>query len=302
MNNHFGINNQNPNFFSQYDENERTVAKIDKKVAWTPEKRRNFKENLSFADNDTTLTGISMGTTNNKLHTSMSIDTPIRKKKHSSEVYEASIRTPIKKTKKRDCTPAFSDGEEERENYCSDQSFKGNYGYNFQMENNCLRNIQFNDINSYMTHTNTFPNTINNYNLLKLNTKIQISNFDNKLNRLTSGVNDTNNIRFQKISKSKFLQKIDELDHNNQDGGKVSTKELESVEIKDKIRGNYLLYLLENENNKNCESLFYSIIEDNDLFNKITNLICYAFFDGFNNRSDIFFKFLVIIYSNYLIL
>jgi hypothetical protein len=293
MNNHFGINNHNTNFFWQYDENEKTVAKVDKKIAWTPEKRINFKENLSFADNDTTLTGISLGTTNNKLHTSMSIDTPIRNKKPSSELYEASIRTPIKKTKKRDCTPAYSEGEEERENSCSDKSFKNNHGYNFPMENDCTRNIQFNNMNSCMAQTNTFPNSINNYNLLKLHPKNQICNFDNKLKRLNSGINDTTNIRFQKISKSKFLQKIDELDNNTSDGVKISTRELESVEIKDKIRGNYLLYLLENENNKNCENLFYSIIEDNDLFNKITNLICYAFFDGFNNRSDIFFKFLV---------
>jgi hypothetical protein len=293
INNQFGLNNHNSNYLWQFDENERTVTKVDKKVAWTPEKAKNFKENQSFADNDTTLTGITMGTTNNKLHASMSMDTPIKKKKPTSEVYEASIRTPIKKTKKRDCTPAYTDEEDERENSSSEHSFKNNYNCNFQIENNCNRNLQFNNFNSYLTSSCGNSAIHNNYNLLKLNTKNSISNLENNCNKYNRGVCNNSHIRFEKISKSKFLQKIDELESTTSNSVKTSYDIIESAEIIEKIKGNYLLYILENGYNKDYENLFFSVIEDNDLFNKITNLICYSFFDGFNNRSDIFFKFLV---------
>ena len=102
----------------------------------------------------------------------------------------------------------------------------------------------------------------------------------------------SDDFRFQKISKSKFLQRIEQIEENTNSNTKPN-EFIESDEIKEKIKGTYLLYALENEFSLNITNLFYTIIEDNDLFNKISNLICYSFFDGFNTRSDMFFKFLV---------
>jgi len=288
INNINSVSNHNSNYFMPYDDNERTVTKLDKKVQWTPEKMKIFKENTPIGDNDTTLTGITLNTTYNKSNISISIDTPPKKKKPISQVYEASIRTPIKKTKKRDCTPEYSDEYEEKKKMVRMTSDDNN---NQKEGVYCNRNIQFNNFNSniYNSFNDSNQSDNYNYNFLKANNK-----------NLTNNINFNNDsskfykpdIRFQKISKSKFLQKIDAMEFINNSTHR-SSDFIESEEIIEKIKGNLLLFQLENEINKNIQILFSSIIEDNELFNKITNLICYSFFDGFNNRSDMFFKFLV---------
>jgi len=293
INNIYSVSNDNSNYFMPYDDNEKTVTKIDKKLQWTPEKLKNFKENTPMGDNDTTLTGITLNTTYNKSTLSMTIDTPLKKKKPTSQAYEASIRTPIKKTKKRDCTPDYSDEDEEKKKMIRMTSDDNNN----QMElSNCNRNLQFNNNNSYLNNSFNDSNQSENYNynLLKANNKnlSYINTFNNDSSKIYKP-----DIRFQKISKSKFLQKIDAMEFLNTNS-KTSSDYIESEQIIDKIKGNFLLFQLENDLNKNIQNLFYSIIEDNELFNKITNLICFSFFDGFNNRSDMFFKFLVNINFN----
>jgi hypothetical protein len=288
INNNYSVRNPNSNYFMPYDDNERTVTKPDKKVQWTPEKLRNFKENTPIGDNDTTLTGITLNSTYNKSNISISIDTPPKKKKPISEVYEASIRTPIKKTKKRDCTPEYSDEDEEKKKMVRMTSDDNN---NQKEGVNCNRIIQFNNFNSNLYNSFNDSNKFHNYdyNLLKANNKNLT--YNNNFNNESSNFYNPD-IRFQKISKSKFLEKLDAMEFpiNNIN---ISGDFIQSEEIIDKIKGNLLLFQLENEINKNIQNLFYSIIEDNELFNKITNLICYSFFDGFNYRSDMFFKFLV---------
>jgi hypothetical protein len=285
INNIYSVTSANLSHLLSFDDNQRTVTKIDKKLQWTPEKMRNFKENQEIGDNDTTLTGITLNTTYNKSNISMSVDTPLKKKKPISEVYESSIRTPIKKTKKRDCTPDYSDDEEKK------RMFKESpIDNNSQMEFNCNRNIQFNNfnLNQYLLNSyNNNPNQLSNYNLLKMNHRNCYNNDYNNSNQFYK-----TDIRFQKMSKSKFLQKIDAFE-NLDNNINSSSDFIGSEEIIDKIKGTFLLNLLENENCRNIRHLFFSVVEDNDLFNKITNIICYSFFDGFNNRSDIFFKFLV---------
>jgi hypothetical protein len=94
------------------------------------------------------------------------------------------------------------------------------------------------------------------------------------------------------LTKSKFLQKIENLGLNSDDNKK---EVLESNDILDKIRGAYLLSLIDCDYNNYSvwKEVFNSILSDSELFNKITNLLCYCFFEGFNSRSDVFFKFMV---------
>lgn len=287
INNLYSYTNKEPNYFSQFDENVPTSTKANRNITWTPEKNQNCKENTSFI-NESTLTGITLSTTNIKSNISMSIDTPEKKKKLNHGLYEASIRTPIKKTKKRECTPEYSDGEEEQKDLRS----KDEYNINFKhMDNNVHNpnlNTIYNNFDPYLTNSYQNHHLQDNYNLLKLNNKTNhnpnLLNEAKKFNR--------NDFRFQKISKSKFLQKINLIEENK--NSITSPNEfIESDDIKQKIKGTYLLHVLENEFCLNPTNLFFTIIQDNDLFNKISNLICYSFFDGFNNRSDIFFKFLV---------
>lgn len=292
INNIYSLSSHNSNYFLPFDDNERTVTKVEKKLQWTPEKMKNFKENEMIGDNDTTLTGITLNTTYNKSNISMSIDTPLKKRKPTSQAYEASIRTPIKKTKKRDCTPEYSDEDEEKKKMIRITSDDNNYHMKVL---NCNRNILFNDNNPNLSNSFNETNQMRNYNYNLLKANYNNSSYNNAFHETSNFYKP--DIRFQKISKSKFLQKIDALEEINSSMNR-SSDFIESEDILDKIKGNYLLYQLENEVNRSMHNLFSSIIEDNELFNKITNLICYSFFTGFNNRSDMFFKFLVILYFN----
>ena len=287
INSLYSLTNKNTNYFSHFDENVPTSTKANRNITWTPEKNQNCKENTSL-NNDSTLTGITLSTTINKSNISMSIDTPVKKKKLNSGLYEASIRTPIKKTKKRECTPEYSDGEDEQKDLRSMDEYNFNFKNINNNGNNLNLNTAYNNFDPYLTNSYKNPHHEYNYNLLKLNNKTNhnqnLLNEANKFNRC--------DFKFQKISKSKFLQKIEQMEGNTYSNTKLNEM-IESDEIKEKIKGTYLLYVLENEFSLNLTNLFFTIIEDNDLFNKISNLICYSFFDGFNKRSDMFFKFLV---------
>jgi hypothetical protein len=287
INSLYSLTNKNPNYFSHFDENVPTCTKANRNITWTPEKNQNCKENTSF-NNDSTLTGITLSTTINKSNISMSIDTPVKKKKLNSGLYEASIRTPIKKTKKRECTPEYSDGEEEQKNLRSMNEYNFNFKNIDYNGHNLNLNTGYNNFDPYLSNSYQNYNLQDNYNLLKLNNK---TNNNSKLLNEAKKFNRSD-FRFQKISKSKFLQKIEQMEENTNSTTKLN-EFIESDEIKEKIKGTYLLYVLENEFSLNPTNLFYTIIEDNDLFNKISNLICYSFFDGFNTRSEMFFKFLV---------
>jgi hypothetical protein len=215
-------------------------------------------------------------------------------KKSSMRNYEDSIRTPIKKSKRRDCTPAYSDEEKENE---SERNFnQGHEGYyNYNNNNNQGVNLNFNsNFNNqqsqgnllYNNNFNSNPISQNNnngfnYNLLKTQTSFN--------NSMGSGlVNRKFPHQFEKLSKSKFLEKINQETLEKQDV-------TETTELLEKIKGTYLLTLIECDNGDTnfSKKVFTSLMEDLDFFNKNTNLICYCLFEGFNSRSDVFFKFLV---------
>jgi hypothetical protein len=148
-----------------------------------------------------------------------------RSKSSMSEFYENSIQTPIKKAKRRECTPDSPDRE--------------------QMEN-C--------------------EVDNNFSFMMTERKSKMSN-------------------------TKFMESIERVNNSVQNTN-LSVYLKESEDILNKIKGNYLLDLIEG-GEKKIVTVYQSVLTDSQLFNQITMLVCYAFFEGFNTRSDLFFKFMV---------
>jgi hypothetical protein len=232
--------------------NQQTAMKI--LGNWTPDKKLIHQNNsFNISENDST-----MISSNYKCVINEETGTP-QKKSTNKEGYDNSIRTPIKKSKRRECTPLYSPGEDGEED-----------NNKYFIDNEVL----------YVNQQNQFYNFGNNYKLLKMNSNPVI-------------INKNNSCTFEKLSKSKFLDKIN-MENSYFTNEEINNEQLKTSEILEKIRGCYLLSIIESESNYNfCKLLFMSIVEDADLFNKITNLICYSVIDGFNNRSDIFFKLLV---------
>jgi hypothetical protein len=87
---------------------------------------------------------------------------------------------------------------------------------------------------------------------------------------------------YDPISRTRFMETLERTETNND----------ESNEIVSKIKGSYLLNCLDNNNT----SLYNIILSDSQIFNEVVNMICVSFFEGYNNRSHLFFKFMVILY------
>jgi hypothetical protein len=93
-----------------------------------------------------------------------------------------------------------------------------------------------------------------------------------------------------KMSKSKFMESIEKANTTVQNTSyAVYLKEAE--DILNKLKGSYLLDLIEGGNQQ--ITVFHNVLNDSILFNQITMVVCYTFFEGFNTRSDLFFKFMV---------
>jgi len=232
----------------------------------------NNLNNESYLGNGNDSTMMMSQPTYTKFFPRVSEGTPQRIKKSISQVYDDSKRTPIKKSKRRDCTPLYSDEEEERE---------------AKINNN--NKLEKQSEHFFTCNNNNFEGSFN-FNRLRMNSGSN-TNFNNNLN-FNNSFRPSQPVHFQKLTKSKFLEKIENLDLYSKDNNKDV---LESGDILDKIRGAYLLSLIECDYNNYSvwKDVFNSILADSELFNKITNLLCYCFFEGFNTRSDIFFKFLV---------
>jgi hypothetical protein len=183
-----------------------------------------------FDTNDTTVSNTKPLTTK-----SMPFSTP-RSKSSMSEFYESSIHSPVKKIKRRDCTPDSPIREE----------------------------------------SNTDMTTDNNFSFMMTERK-------------------------ERGTQSRFMESIEKVNISTADSVSIYTKEAE--ELLSKIKGTYLLDLIDADSGSGYgkaleKCLFQIAINDNGLFNGITNLICYSFFEGFNTRQDLFFKFMVNIYLN----
>jgi hypothetical protein len=234
-------------FYYQNSKNQivSTVAKQNS-LEFTPPKKSFFEEaNDSYLNNDSTML-MSQPTLRKNLSHQYGNSTPKIREKSVNQAYEASIRTPIKKSKRRECTPIDSDEE---------KIYKRGNGIQTEPM----------DISSNMM----------NFQLLKTNNGFPISN---------------NRLYFEKLSKSKFLQKIEE----NISSISCDNSSAENIDIFEKIKGAFLLVSLEVNDKQLLNKIFFKqIYEDSNLFNKITNLMCYSIFEGFNTKSDYFFKFLV---------
>lgn len=234
--------------------NENSNAYAIKELTTPLKVKKSFIEYSNELNNDSTMIKSSQPTFS-KFNSRVNMVTPIPKlRKNEKKFNETNKKTPLKKSKRRECTPIYSDDEEEM-NFFND-TFK-------KVED---------------------PNKINslNYNILK---KGNGENFTQvNLNSSTP--------TFEKISKSKFLEKI-----NNETNSNVNTNMnmLHSEDIMDKIRGAYLFCKIENDvsSPEFRKLLIVSMIENSELLNKINNLISFCFFEGFNSRDDIFFNFLV---------
>jgi hypothetical protein len=229
---------------SKYQIN-RTVAKQNS-LEMTPPKKSNLEEaNDSYINNDSTML-MSQPTLRKNFSHQYGNSTPKMKQKSLNQAYEASILTPIKKSKRRECTPIDSDEEKvNKSRMVIQQDFK-----------------------------DPFSSNMMNFQLLKTHNGFAISD---------------KNLYFEKLSKSKFLQKIEE---NISTG--TNNSSTENREILEKIKGAFLLVSLEvTDKQEFYKILFQQIYEDSNLFNKITNLMCFCIFEGFNTKSDYFFKFLV---------
>jgi hypothetical protein len=254
-------NYYNHNIF--YSNNE--ITAIKNFGNWTPNKKDNHQNQMnsnSTIGNDSTLVNSNIEFLNDE-----SIGTPENKTTSRKDKSKQSIRTPIKKSKRRECTP-HSPGEE-----------------HFDKKNDTIFQFMGKNQNFKFGIAAENKNFLNNHNLLKIN-----PNFARETN-----INNT--FQFSKLSKSKFLDKInlEKLLEINYDDEKIDTNE-----ILEKIRGSYLLSLIESDINMSLsKSLFKNIVDDSELFNKITNLICYCIIDGFNYRTDIFFKLLVFLFIKF---
>jgi hypothetical protein len=85
---------------------------------------------------------------------------------------------------------------------------------------------------------------------------------------------------YNPISRSRFLETLESTNEQTEDNNLVS-----------RIKGSYLLNCLENNN----MTIYQVILSDAEIFNEVINTICGSLFEGFNKRSNVFFKFLVYI-------
>lgn len=279
-NSNFYYLNQNINFCNKTDQ-EKTTFKASN-CQFTPEKKgKRYEEGENMSLDSTMImsqpTLVKHVSYVSHLQPIKNVQTTPEKSKKKEKKYEATIRTPIKKSKRRECTPAFSDDDEQDEKIAQRSNLPA-----------CNLFLQ-----SQLSNFNSLPN----YDILKLTGRnTNFNNFNNNFNNF----NYNKAPHFEKLSKSKFLDKINSLETANNTSLHQDQENIfiESSEIFEKLKGTYLLCKLDHDCTQDEFGLivFSSILEDPDLFNKITNLISYSIFEGFNMRSDLYFKFLVKLY------
>jgi hypothetical protein len=210
----------NPNVGYCNNDQEKTTFKGNGQ--FTPLKKGKISdENLSL---DSTMIMSQPTLVKHISHVSHMQTTPEKSKKTEIKAYDATIRTPIKKSKRRDCTPAYSDDEDEKIGL--DQN---NYFCN--AENIYSKNLPAcNLFGPQSMNCNSIPN----YNILKLTGREGMNSFSMLSNKAP---------QFEKLSKSKFLDKINTLSSSNNSDQENSL--IESSEIFDKIKGTYLFNVMD---------------------------------------------------------
>ena len=215
-------------------------------------------------------------------------NTPESKPKKSE--YDATLNSKIKKTKKRDCTPLSPD----HETY----SFM-NHSNNENL-NNSFYNNNYNINETRFSFGQSFVNGGHRDSLQNLN---NISNISSILPNPNLGVGNISNLDTSFISnnynrrqnlyltftqqKSKFLNDLD------QKSNVVQIDSEEEKEVKNYIKGSFMLEKLENESNVNIDKIYSNLFEEKEILQKLTYEVVRSFFDGYNNRTNMFYKYIV---------
>ena len=211
------------------------------------------------------------------------ISTPENKPKKD---YDATLNSKIKKTKKRDCTPHDQDDDTcsfyglNNENL-NDSHYNNNYGLN-----NDTR-MTFGPSTSNMFSRDTLLNITN---MTNFNNISNIKNNQTVLNETYYGNNHNNNsyLTFTK-QKSRFLN---ELDRNLDFDQNVQIDTEEEKEVKNYLKGSFMLEKLENEN-AHIDNIYSNLFQGKEILQKIAYEVVKSFFDGYNNRINTFYKYLV---------
>jgi len=257
-------------------------------------------------------------TTFNDNFTNRITNTPESKPKKE---YDGTINSKIKKTKKRDCTPLSP--EKTTETY----SFFNNGNIYLSNYNNNVHNAMHHDstmsLNNNFSH-NTFTRESlqqNHYgNLSKIgnigglthisnikptSSQNQLFNQSFSLNLINQSQNELNNNNDPYLTvnnnnsystftqqKSKFLK---DLENENE----IQLDSEGEIRVKQYLKGSLILEKLENQNQFFVEKISNSFFENNEIKDTITYEIVTSFFNGYNNRSNAFFKYFVSYYFNF---
>lgn len=234
------------------------------------------------------------------------------------------LTAPIKKSKRRDCTPA---PKEEKEKVEEDFfTFSQTLNFSDNEKESHFSKINLNDVNNlnFSTNEKSFFSLLNNDSLTNTNEhkqeleattsylfndifvtnkKFNLSTIMSK-NSENNQENINNNDNYNDFSEScennvnsshkkliKHLESVNISENLSNDEEENIAKE-QSSELLEKIRKDYIFNIFESNFAKN--SIFDIITANYELFYKITNLINFCFLSGFNGRKEsLFFKFIV---------
>jgi len=278
----YQTNNPNPNIYQDpKDLANITLRKIK------PPKLINFNdENYNIENLDTT----NISNTPPKF-----AYTPEKK---SRKDYEATLNSKLKKTQRRDCTP-FSPNKTHKNN--------NDTYYNTIFNNENISHIN-NNVSCFNNETSfSFGQTINDSNrifsresLQNISTITNISN-NNQTNQslFNEGLNfdfrnkeNNYNLTFTQ-QKSKFLKDLENGEKERLTLALFQNETEEEKDVKYYLKGSLILEKLEYENQLNINKIYQNLFDEKEIHQKITLDVVRSFFDGYNNRSKNFYKYIV---------
>lgn len=205
--------------------------------------------------------------------------TPDKKPKR---LEDSTWNSPIKKTKRRECTPTSPETQ----------------AHSIDIENNTL-----NTINQTHFNFNNF-NGAQNITAINFNDYSTMNDYSNLNCTTTNAVYGTNNKDFSNYSnnchfhnkkynltftdqKSKFLRKLETQDN---DQSHISDNERDIISF---FKGNLILYQLGSNNMNIDQQVYEELFKNDEILQKIIYEVILSFFEGFNGRNEAFYKYLV---------
>ena len=204
----------------------------------------------------------------------------------------------MKKTQRRDCTP-FSPNKTHKNN--------NDTYYNTIFNNENISHIN-NNVSCFNNETSfSFGQTINDSNrifsresLQNISTITNISN-NNQTNQslFNEGLNfdfrnkeNNYNLTFTQ-QKSKFLKDLENGEKERLTLALFQNETEEEKDVKYYLKGSLILEKLEYENQLNINKIYQNLFDEKEIHQKITLDVVRSFFDGYNNRSKNFYKYIV---------